>query len=571
MSKPITLLLSLIWLLGTALGTPALSAQLPDAIWPGQLAFDQAGTVVELVGDCDADGVPDVAIGAPHADQQITFPITFTLDDVGHVQVRSGATGAVLFNLWGTVAGDEFGYALGDAGDIDLDGHDDLLIGVPRATFNKDHQGKVQIRSGATGVLLRTNWGPQAEDRFGHSVSGHANALSSNPAGYYAVGAPLYDRDDATGGYGQEGMVRVFRGDTGATEHNYYGGTHGGAQCSCQSSDYEIKAKHFGWAVDYVDDVLAIGAPLSDRLNTVTGELQTSTGFVSMLRPEAFFLNDRLRYWGAPGARAGTALASLGYRVAIGSPGTVGDGRVEVYGLTGTPQRRIGEVLAFVGDADGAGFSDLALGSPDAPSGFPFGTPGVGALSIVSGADGAPLVEYLGTSANDFLGSAVAGADFDGDGFADLVVGVPGEDGPAGIDTGAAWYHDGNPCPAAAVQYGTGHPGTNGTPQWSYHSRPVLGATFELGLTNSLGAPTQAWFFAGFAPASFPLEGGTLLVDIFLVVTIPMGSGTLPLDPELPDDPSLCGVSLFLQGVVIDPGASHGAAFSRGLEMRFGY
>lgn len=565
---------------------PALSAQSPDAFWPGKLAFDQAGSVVEVIGDCDADGTPDIAIGAPHADQQISFPIPFTLDDVGHVQVISGASGDVLFNLWGTVAGDEFGFALSNAGDVDQDGHDDLLIGVPRATFNKDHQGKVQVRSGATGVLIRTNWGPQSNDRFGHSVSWNGLVTSVYPAGIYAVGAPLFDADDSTGGFGQEGLVRSFAAHTGASLWNHHGGTHPGGACSCQTSDYEILAKHFGWSVAFEDSVLAIGAPLSDRRNTVTNELEGDTGYVLLMNPAAPSSTDRRRYWGAPGARAGTTVDNLEVRVAVGSPGVTGNGRVDVFSVDldlpfskldleftveGTAQRQIGDVVSYVGFVDDDTASDLAIGSPNTSLGQPFGTPGVGATLVVSGADGSTIAEYVGLSANDHLGSAVAGADLNGDGYSDIVVGVTGADTIAGIDSGAAWFYNSHPCPADSMHYGTGHPGTNGTPAFLTHGNPKLGANYKLLFTNSLGAPTQAWFFLGFAPASIPLKDGTLLVDIFQTLTFPMGSGTLPLNPDLPDDPKLCGVSVFLQGLVIDPGASRGVAFSKGLELQLGY
>jgi len=585
MTKPITLLVC------TALSAPALFAQSPDVHWPGQLAFDQAGTVVEVIGDCDADGTPDIAIGAPHADHAITFPIPFTLDDVGHVQVRSGATGAVLFNLWGTAAGEEFGFALADAGDVDQDGHDDLLIGAPRATFNKDHQGKVQVRSGATGVLMRTNWGPQSECRFGHAVAGKGETSSSAPAGYYVVGAPLFDADDSTGGYGQEGLVRKLSGASGVKITDYVGGSEGGGYCTCYPSQYAMDVKHLGWSLGYDGEELAMGAPQSDRRNTDTGAVQSDTGYISLERPGGVGSHaHKMRFWGDPGDRAGTALALRGALIAIGFPGIVGDGRVMVlrhdwtgftpklfdwYAVTGTPQKPVGEVLSFVGnfDNDEGTYStlDLAIGSPNTQLGFPIGTAGVGSVAIRSGEDGALLTEYYGTSANDLLGSAVAGADFNNDGFSDLVLGVPGHDTISGVNSGAAWYYDGNPCPAASLPYGTGHPGTNGTPEFLHHSVPKLGSTYVVGLTNSLGAPTQAWLFVGLAPAALPIKGATLLVDPILSLAVPMGSGTLPLNPALPDDPALCGVSLFVQGLVIDPGASHGVAFSRGLEMRLGY
>ena len=51
----------------------------------------------------------------------------------------------------------------------------------------------------------------------------------------------------------------------------------------------------------------------------------------------------------------------------------------------------------------------------------------------------------------------------------------------------------------------------------------------------------------------------------------PIPAAGLVMTEVVPDDPGLCGFSLFLQTVMTDAGASHGWSFTRGVEVVFGY
>lgn len=88
------------------------------------------------------------------------------------------------------------------------------------------------------------------------------------------------------------------------------------------------------------------------------------------------------------------------------------------------------------GDFDGDGFSDVAVGVPGENGssgmvnvlfGSPGGLTGAGnqAISQAGTIEGAP-------EPGDRFGGSLASGDFDGDGYDDLAVGVPGEDGGAG-------------------------------------------------------------------------------------------------------------------------------------------
>ena len=75
----------------------------------------------------------------------------------------------------------------------------------------------------------------------------------------------------------------------------------------------------------------------------------------------------------------------------------------------------------------------------------------------------------------------------------------------------------------------------------------------------------------GLAPASIPTPlGGNLLVVptwIFSIVIPPAG---ISIPATLPNDPRFCGLSVFLQVIEADPGASQGASFAPGLEAQIG-
>jgi hypothetical protein len=103
---------------------------------------------------------------------------------------------------------------------------------------------------------------------------------------------------------------------------------------------------------------------------------------------------------------------------------------------------RYGASLAC-GDFDGDGFADLAIGVP----GEDFGTfnPNAGMIVLVPGSPAglAPNLAYYldqdvpgvegSAEDDDYFGWSLAAGDFDGDGFVDLAVGVPGEDGVGAV------------------------------------------------------------------------------------------------------------------------------------------
>lgn len=120
-----------------SLGTGALLQR-----WIGITADDHLGKSVSAAGDVDGDGRPDFAYSGRH-DLNDQHP--------GDVYVRSGATGELLFFLWGDRIEDEYGLGLAPAGDLDGDGLDDLLVGAPEAYHNTPDRGYARVLAGCRG------------------------------------------------------------------------------------------------------------------------------------------------------------------------------------------------------------------------------------------------------------------------------------------------------------------------------------------------------------------------------------------------------------------------------------
>jgi FG-GAP-like repeat len=109
--------------------------------------------------DIDRDGADDVIAG------EVGVPGS---DDPGVTWVQSGRSGRVLHRFVGN-PGDQNGFAIADAGDVDRDGVHDVLSGAPRQ--NGDTEGHAYLYSGRTGSLLHAFAGEVSGDSFGSAVT----------------------------------------------------------------------------------------------------------------------------------------------------------------------------------------------------------------------------------------------------------------------------------------------------------------------------------------------------------------------------------------------------------------
>ncbi len=158
----------------------------------GEMSEDWAGSSTAAGGDVDADGLRDILIGAAS-------------NDAGGSQagkaylVRGGVTGTLSLGdadaeLVGETEGDEAGACVSGAGDVDADGHDDILVGARGNEDGGAAAGAAYLVHGpVTGSLDlgradRKFVGTEG-DHAGYAVSS-AGDLDGDGRGDILVGAP---------------------------------------------------------------------------------------------------------------------------------------------------------------------------------------------------------------------------------------------------------------------------------------------------------------------------------------------------------------------------------------------
>ena len=150
------------------------------------LPAENLGSGVEKAGDVNGDGVPDIAAGAPMVD-----------GSAGKAYIFDGINGETVLALTADTAGDGFGNSVMGCGDVDGDGHSDVLVGAPKAGA-----GRATLHSGRTGAVLHEFVGERSGDRLGNCVAG------GGPPGdiLLVIGVP-----DA--GENRGGQVQVYHHD----------------------------------------------------------------------------------------------------------------------------------------------------------------------------------------------------------------------------------------------------------------------------------------------------------------------------------------------------------------------
>ena len=190
---------------GVYLGGAHGLATSPAVVLAGTGSFENMGASVAGAGDLNGDGYGDVAAGAPGGDQVAVL--------FGAANANGGTA-----TIAGPQSGARFGACVAAAGDLDADGHSDLLVGAPLhdGTTGVD-EGRVYAYLGsAGGTFGGPAWfkeGGAAGANLGAALG--AGEVTADAFPDVIVGAPQY-----TGAATAEGYVQTFAGDRGSLNRN---------------------------------------------------------------------------------------------------------------------------------------------------------------------------------------------------------------------------------------------------------------------------------------------------------------------------------------------------------------
>jgi hypothetical protein len=305
---------------------------------------DELGSGVEGVGDANGDGIPDVAASGPSGS--------------GVAYIYSGRDGKILQSFKSTRKDELFGNHISGVGDIDGDGHTDLIVGAPGKPGESTNPGHAYVYSGNDGRLLLTLTGERIGDDFGSTVTGYSEGNEH----YLVVGAPLAGPDhhgrlyvygnppsspkfvvdaDAAGRALGAMFVSILTDNSGAGTHKIF------------VSDWSNAAKGASTGRIYVH-----AGATGERLLTLTGE-NAGDGFGTSKSTAGDVDGDGLEDLIVGAWQYGGAALSGGRAYLFSGK----DGHLVRTFTCRTPGDTFGFDAVGLGDVDGDGIADLLISS----------------------------------------------------------------------------------------------------------------------------------------------------------------------------------------------------------------
>ncbi|MEM8710449.1 MAG: integrin alpha [Planctomycetota bacterium] len=312
--------------------------------WTGLAGGERLGESVVGVGDVNADGFGDVLAGAIGAGSG------------GEVRLYSGADGTLLRMHASEGPNDEFGVDVDAAGDLDLDGVTDYVVGAARArSMGNIRAGAIYAYSGATGAQLLFRGGVSSGDRFGSSVRA-AGDVNGDGRSDFVVGAP--DNDDNGS---RSGAVEMISGLTGTTIWRRIG------LASTDEFGEPLDGAGADMSGDGVPDVV-VGTARADYVFVLSG----ATGNTIRLHTGAGTGGNSPAYGRGVCALPDVDGDGLG-EYGIGDPTAYNLGEIRVHsGASGDAilvtnwldqNHSFGEEITHVGDLNGDGLPEIGVGA----------------------------------------------------------------------------------------------------------------------------------------------------------------------------------------------------------------
>jgi hypothetical protein len=395
----------------------------------GEKANDRFGAIVRDAGDVDGDGRPDIAVGAPEDG--------FVLGTgEGFVRIYSGMSGAVIRTLHGTVAQEMFGSAAAGLGDVNGDGRADIAVGSPVHPGGGDARGLVQVFSGWNGSLLWSAGGQVNGDRHGSVV---AAAGDMNLDGISEV---IAGSREASGGGTARGRVEVYDGLSGAPLHTLTGSSNNqrlglsvagvGDVNGDGRADFAIASLNGGVRIHSGLNASILRTFTAPALDDVFGASLAGIGDLTGdgIRELLVGATDDGNIFGI-----GTGYVHV-YNLASGAL---------VRTLTGSVSGdRFGVAVADARDLNGDGRPEILVGADQNVSALR------GYARLFDGASGNELHTFQGLAEGDRFGASVAGlGNVDGAGPSELAIGAPNHTTSFTFDGRVeVWTAAQPPCPA---------------------------------------------------------------------------------------------------------------------------